>query len=339
MSNNGIYILANDVVYDQLIALINSIEVNVSPEIPICIIPYNQELSLVSREIEHRPNLSLYDNQESLQRWDKFAEDVWAAHPLAAAKKSKNSLYKSPLLRKLAALDGPFDSFVFYDADSLAMKPLDGVFCKIENYDFVFDDWEHIKPRGVTTVDISLIEESGLYNESQIRPKLHCSSFFASKKGLFSVDQIREIKQLLIEGQEIKWIPRWWDDAFLFTYLTLRCESPIFNYTLSGSAQEKTGNCANADPFVNIDNVLYNKHGLKPIHRLHYMGYSSNAFSRLSRGEDVNIQYKNEFLYYRFLHTPGQGPTQLRPSSLLSRTNRFFAKASQKLALLGLEEA
>jgi hypothetical protein len=36
---NGIYTLANDVVYDQLVALLNSIEANVSPNIPVCIIP------------------------------------------------------------------------------------------------------------------------------------------------------------------------------------------------------------------------------------------------------------------------------------------------------------
>ncbi|CCQ64583.1 hypothetical protein CWATWH0401_1179, partial [Crocosphaera watsonii WH 0401] len=60
-------------------------------------------------------------------------------------------------------------------------------------------------------------------------------------------------------------------------------------------------NCANADPFVNVDNVLYNEQGLKPIHRIHYMNYSSADFARLCQGEDANINYKDIFLLLSFL--------------------------------------
>ncbi len=36
--------------------------------------------------------------------------------------------------------------------------------------------------------------------------------------------------------------------------------------------QDKTGNCANADPFVKINNVLYNQDGLKPRERVPQQG-------------------------------------------------------------------
>ena len=39
MQSSGIYTLANDRVFDQLVALLNSIEVNISPDIPVCVIP------------------------------------------------------------------------------------------------------------------------------------------------------------------------------------------------------------------------------------------------------------------------------------------------------------
>jgi hypothetical protein len=331
MTKNGVYILANDVVYDQLIALINSIEANVSPEISICIIPYNQKLDLVKKEVDCRSNLSIYSNLESLERWDKFADKVWSVHPAAIENQPRNVWFKTPLLRKLAAFDGKFDKFVFYDADSLAMKPLDDAFQKLDKYDFLFDDWEYIKPRGATALDISLIEKSGLYTEAQVRPKLHCSSFFASKKGIFAEDEIKRMEQFLVEEGEINWVTRWWDDAFLFNHLTLRCERSFFNYTLSPDVQEKTGNCANADPFVNVNNVLYNKSGMKPIHRLHYMGYSSGDFTRLSRGEDVDICYQEEFLHYRFLKQPEQKPKFLKKPSKLLQINRLSQKLVQKI--------
>ena len=51
MVSQGIYTLANDVVYDQLIALLNSIEIHVSSSLPICIIPYDDRLDKVKSEI------------------------------------------------------------------------------------------------------------------------------------------------------------------------------------------------------------------------------------------------------------------------------------------------
>ncbi|MEA5565873.1 Npun_R2821/Npun_R2822 family protein [Anabaena sp. UHCC 0399] len=328
----GIYTLANDAVFDQLVALLNSIEVNVSPDIPICVIPYNDKIDKVKREIQSRKNVTLFENRESIQRWDNFADEVWAVHPEAKqGNLSRNGWYLSPLLRKLCAFDGEFEKFVFYDADSLAMKPLDNLLDKLNNYDFIFDDWEHKKSRQNAALNITVIENSGLYKEEDIRPKLHCSSFFSSKKGIFASSELAAFKKLLIEENEIEWVRKWWDDAFLFNYMTLRCDRPFFNYTLSPNGQDRTGNCANADPLVNINNVLYNQEGLKPIYRLHYMNYSSKDFARLCQGEDVNIRYKNEFLHYRFLKEPEKMPKRLKSPGIFTKSNRVLQKVANKI--------
>ncbi|MEH2192865.1 MAG: Npun_R2821/Npun_R2822 family protein [Nostoc sp.] len=334
MDSFGIYTLANDVVFDQLVALLNSIEVNVSADIPICIIPYNERLDLVRQEINTRKNVTLFDNWDIIQRWEEFAHQVWAAHPREKdTKLSRPSWYKSHLQRKFVAFEGIFDKFVFYDGDSLAMKPLNNVIDRLERYDFIFDDWEHIKDKSVAALNIPLLEKAGLYTEADIRSKLHCSSFFGSKKGLFSVQEIEIMKEQLINQKEIEWINAngWWDDAFLFNYMTLRCDRPLFNFTLSPNGEDRTGNCANADPFVNINNVLYNQEGLKPIHRIHYMSYSSRDFAQLCQGQDVNICYANEFLHYRFLKHPEQRPKQLKPLSIIAKTNKFFSKTMNKI--------
>ncbi|ACC82101.1 Npun_R2821/Npun_R2822 family protein [Nostoc punctiforme] len=334
MDSFGIYTLANDVVFDQLVALLNSIEVNVSADIPICIIPYNEQLDLVRKEINNRKNVILFDNWDVIQHWEEFAHQVWAAHPREKeAKLSRPSWYKSHLQRKFVAFEGIFDKFVFYDGDSLAMKPLNNVIDKLETSDFVFDDWEHLKDRAVAALNISVIEKTGLYTEADIRPQLHCSSFFGSKRGLFTVKEIEILKERLITQKEVEWINGhgWWDDSFLFNYMTLRCDRPLFNFTLSPNGEDRTGNCANADPFVNINNVLYNQDGLKPIHRIHYMSYSSRDFAQLSQGQDVNICYGDEFLHYRFLKEPEQRPKQLKPASIITKTNNFFNKTMNKI--------
>ena len=335
MNAKGIYTLANDTVCDQLIALLNSIEHNVSPDIPICVIPYDDRLEKVKREIDSRSNVTLFDNQESLQRWENFAQQVAKAHPVAVKTKLSHPRWTNGRLhRKLAVFDGLFDKFVFYDGDSLAMKPLSGVFEKLDKYDFVFDDWEHKKPESVAALNLSLIEKTGLYKKEEVRAKLHCSSFFGSRRGLFEPQELSIMLKRLTEEREVEWINGngWWDDAFLLNYLTLRCDRPLYNFTLSPDGKDRTGNCADADPFVNVDNVLYNQQGLKPIHRIHYMNYSSQDFARLCQGEDVNIRYKEEFLYYRFWKNLEDKPKVLKQPSLVTKLNRTLQRGIKKIS-------
>ncbi|WP_422614236.1 Npun_R2821/Npun_R2822 family protein [Brasilonema bromeliae] len=337
MEDFGVYTLANDIVYNQLVALLNSIEVNVSPNIPICIIPYDERLELVKLEVSSRPNVTLFENKSSMQRWEDFYNQVWNAHPQARQLKQGHSRkwYKqSNLLRKMCAFDGNFKRFVFYDADSLAMTSLDRVLEKLDDYDFVFDDWEHGKSSPVAALNFSRIEKAISLPESQVKPLLHCSSFFGSKEGIFGKDELEMLRERLVVNQEFTWINErsWWCDADLFSYMTFRCDHrPLFNFTLSPNGQDITGNCADADPFININNVLYNQDGLKPIHRLHYMNYPAIDFTRLCQGEDVDIRYKNEFLYYRFLKEPEKRPKQLKPPSIVVKTHRFMQKVKSRI--------
>jgi hypothetical protein len=331
MISQGIYTLANDLVYDQLVALLNSIEKNVSADIPICVISFDDKLERIKTEIDRRSNVTLFNNQESIERWESFVKKVWNVYPKYKRKWQLSAPWGTGHHRKFVAFDGIFDRFVYYDADSLAMKPLADIFEKLNSYDFVFDDWEHSKPIGSTALDIPLIVKGGIYREEEIRPQLHCSSFFGSKKGILNFQELADLEDKLTNEGEIAWVARWWDDAFLFNYLTLRCNRPLYNFTTSPKGQDRTGNCADSDPFVNIDNVLYNEEGLKPIHRIHYMNYSSADFARLCQGEDANIRYKDVFLYYRFLQEPEKRPKQLKPPSILSKAGRKLQKLVAKI--------
>ena len=333
MKDFGIYILANDVVYDLLIALLNSIEVNVGTEIPICIVPYDDRLKLVKSEMLARQNITLFTNEISIKRWDDFAIEVWNNHPVAKTKNRPPTYRKNNLIRKMCSFDGDFRKFVFYDADSLAMSKLDKVIDKLEQYDFVFDDWEHAKASGKTAFNIPLVQEKTHLPEREIRDQIHCSSFFGAKQGVIGAKEMEMLKQKLIQDNEVAWINNiaWWCDADLFSYMTFRLEKPIFNFTLSPHGEDRTGNCANRDPFVNMNNVLYNQQGLKPIHRLHYMGYPAHEFTRLSQGEDVAVLFRDEFLHYRFLKQPERKPQQLKPANIVTKVNRLLQKSVQKI--------
>lgn len=333
MNSCGIYTLANDHVYDQLVALLNSIEVNIGVDIPVCIIPFDHQLERVKKEISSRPNVSLFTDWDAIHRWENFAQDVIAAHPKAIATHFNHPRwYKGHLHRKFAAFDGEFDKFVFFDGDSLAMKPIDDIFGKLDRYDFVFDDWEHAKSKSKAALNIPLIEATGQFSEDGIRERLHCSSFFGSKRGLFDTATLTAMKERLINEQEISWVNGngWWDDAFLFNYMTLSKNRTLFNFTRSKNGHERTGNCANADPFVAVE-VLYNHQGLKPIHRIHYMGYAASDFKRLCQGEDAGICYQDTFLTYRFLKQPDKKPKLLKKQNLLKVALKHLRKIAKKI--------
>ncbi|MGD1941789.1 MAG: Npun_R2821/Npun_R2822 family protein [Leptolyngbyaceae cyanobacterium] len=333
MKDYGIYILANDKVYDQLVALLNSIEENFNLKIPICIIPYDDRLTKVKQEINIRKdNVTLFDNQESIDRWEKFAHDVWSAHPKSKDSKWSRTWWSSGhLQRKMCAFDGPFNRFIFCDADSLVMKPLNDVFEKLQTNFFVFDDWIHAKPRLEAPLNIPLLESLDLCTESELRPRLHCSDFFGSRQGLFPKADLESLKKSLIHSREVEWLTAWWDDAHLFNYLTFKLRHPLFNFTLSTQGRDRTGNCADSDSFTNVNNVLYNSEGLKPIHRIHYMNYSSDGFTYLCKGEDVDIAYRDVFLHYRFLKQPEEMPQKLTSPNLFQRSHRLSSKVTRKV--------
>ncbi|MBW4514396.1 MAG: hypothetical protein KME11_04155 [Timaviella obliquedivisa GSE-PSE-MK23-08B] len=335
MQSFGIYTLANDPVLDQLIALLNSIEVNVGAQIPVCIIPYDDRLTQVRQEIAERPHVSLFNNSAAIHRWETFAQEVWAAHP-QGSRKSSASLVKvrKHAQRRYAAFDGEFEKFVVYDADCLAMKPLDKVFAKLDHHDFVFDDWEHAKPESAAALMFPPIEQAMQLTAAEIQTQIHCSSFFGSKRGLFDSHKLSELKQKLVEQQEVNWI-NGIAEAFLFSYLTLRGEYSLFNFTLSPDSQDRTGNCADADRFVEKDQILYNADGLKPIHRIHYMNYGAEKFARLAQGENVGMRYQEMFLLYRFLKNPHQTPILSSPSfwTQVYRASRTLTnKISRKIS-------
>lgn len=333
MIERGIYTLANDTVYDQLIALLNSIRRNIGSEIPICVIPYNERLTQVKSGIKSQSNVTLFNDFSVLQRWDNFISDVWDAHARAKAPKHlRPHWYKGFVHRKFAAFEGKFERFVFFDADSLAMKPIDDVFERLNVVDLVFNDWEHSKRGNSPEVLPEELAKKLKCPVEKIYPQLHCDSFFGSKYGLFNAETLAQLKKFLIDEQGIQCIQDrcWWSSSALFNIMTLKENFSFFNFTQSPNKQERTGNCADADPFVNLDGVLYNEQGLKPIHRIHYMNYPSIDFTRLCQGEAVDIRYANTFLYYRFLNDPSQKPKQLTEPSFLTQINRKLNRVVRK---------
>ncbi|MCH8506710.1 MAG: hypothetical protein LAT50_20695 [Ectothiorhodospiraceae bacterium] len=324
----GIYTLANDNFYDQLVALINSIHSNHDKNARICIIPYDSKIEKIKTLTSDK--VFLFDNLDFIEVLSDFALSVWTDKRFKG-KTKKAWFHYSNTIRKLCSFEGVFDEFVYVDCDSLVMSSLSDCFQKLNQYDCIFDDWEHNKQE--CFLSIELITQKYGCDVTKVKQSCHASDFFASKKGRINREILQEIQSKLLQDEEIYFIKEkgWWDEVYLFSYLTFFLDCRVFNYTMSTNPQERTGNIAGVDPFVEKDWVLYNAQGCKPIRRIHYMGYPSKDFYYLCRGEDLALPHRDVFLHYRFLQEPEKAPKSLKKINSSTQLWRQCGQGVQKL--------
>lgn len=331
---NGIYTLANDVVYDQLVALLNSIEVNAGRKIPVCIIPYNEKLDKVKLEVAARDNVILFEDYASINYWDNFATQVWKNYPRAQKTWRKwgfSELYELPMHRKFCVLDGPFDKFIYFDADTLLMGPIDYIYEKLDNYDWVTNDFQYKSNLNyIFDGSASLIQE--IFPKLNLQEHIFCAGWFATKKHIFSADTLANLLDKLNSGESevMAFIA---PDQSLFNYIVLKSGISYYNFAYE-DYENATGNHWSSQ-FDVQNHVLYDQG--RRLTYLHYMSIGASAFTKLCTGEDVEIPYRDIFLHYRYLKSPETRPQSFkRPNFILSlqRTTTDFFK--QKIANIKL---
>lgn len=297
---DGICTLANDRVYDQVVALLNSIEA--IADMPVCIYPYDDNTDKLSLEVSKRPNVQLYDNRESIERWDNFAQAAWDTHPTARQiwqQAGSKSYHRFGTHRRYCAFDAPFDRFLYMDADTLLMSPVNNIFNLLGNNDCVVYDFQHKDPTHVYNVNSPQL--TTVFPEQRIATEIFCSGFYASKKDLFPATIRNELINYLKSGEAEILYPMA-PDQTLINYMMMRSGSSIYNLALNLPKIELTGCCVTSSHFQERDRVLYDKG--KKLTYIHYIGLSSRLFARVCEGENINFPYRDLFLYYRYLHEP-----------------------------------
>ncbi|MBW4683613.1 MAG: sugar transferase [Komarekiella atlantica HA4396-MV6] len=324
---DGIYILGNDVVYDQVVALLNSIEANAGRKIPVCIIPYNERLDKIREEIAARDNVTLFENSAAITYWDNFATQIWKNYPRAQKTWREwgfSDLYELPMHRKFCAFDGPFDKFIYFDADTLLMGPVDYVYEKLDSYDWVVNDFQYKSDlKYIFDGSSELLQQ--VFNQEKLQSQIFCAGWFASKKHIFSQDMLVDILNKL-EAGEADVMALVAPDQSLFNYMVLRSGISYYNFACHDS-EKATGNHWSSKFYV-VDNVLYDQG--RRLTYLHYMSIGASTFTQLCSGEDVNIPYRDVFLHYRYLTSPEQRPQSFRVESPLMRLQKTTSSFIQQ---------
>jgi hypothetical protein len=334
---NGIYTIANDVVYHQLVALLNSIRANASQDLPICVIAYNDQIDKVRAEVASRENVFLLEDPEIFARWEEFSLKVWQSHPNAIEtwnSKGIKKFYRVGENRRYCAFDSQslFDKFIYLDADTLVMQPLDFVFNQLDNADFVVYDFQYKDPSHIYNLSSSKLYE--IFSKERIESEIFCSGFYASKKGTFPPEQREWVLSKLNEGEsDILYMAA--PNQSVLNYMRMRTNTSFYNFALNLPENQITGCCVTSPHFENRDQILYDKGNR--LTYLHYIGLSSKLFNQLCEGENIDFPYRDIFLYYRYLHEPEKFPqfktkpkAYNAPPSLTKRIFRRLGLVSSK---------
>ena len=328
---DGICTLANDRVYDQVVALLNSIEAIAGKNMPVCIYPYDDNTAKLSLEVSKRPNVQLYERTESINRWDDFARSAWDTHPTASQiwqKAGSPSYHRFGTHRRYCAFDAPFDRFLYMDADTLLMSPVDKFFNLLESNDCVVYDFQHKDPTHVYTVESPQL--ATVFSPQRVATEIFCSGFYASKKNLFSEATRKEIINYLQSGEAEILYPMA-PDQTLINYMMMRSGYSIYNLAFNLPKSEVTGCCVTSSHFQTQGHILYDKG--QRLTYIHYIGLSSRLFARVCEGENINFPYRDVFLYYRYLHEPEKYPQFIAKAKPYNRPPSLVKRVMSKLGL------
>jgi hypothetical protein len=304
---NGICTLANDRVFDQLVALLNSIDANVGRDIPVCIYPFDDQLDLIRAEVQNRPNVMLYDDQDSIRQWDEFMQRI-------APEKLDQKLRLYGAHRRFCAFDAPFDRFIYMDADTLAMSPMDHIFEKLDDHDWVVYDFQFLDPSKIYNTESPRLHE--VFSSDRISKEIFCSGFYAAKRGLFNLDQ-REAFIAALQAGDREVLYGGAGEQPVINYMVMKSGLKSCNLTQLLPFGKSTGCSVTSNHFEDRDHVLYDRD--LQLTYLHYIGVKPQRMEQVCNGENVGFPYRDLFLHYRFLHEPEKRPILTEKKTLVQK--------------------
>ena len=314
----GLYILANDIVFDQLIALINSIERNIGTDMPICVVPYDDRTERSQLATEKYPQVQWFEDKASLQKWEGFAQRIWRSHPTAFdvwAQKGIKGVNRMGMHRRFCCFDGPFERFVYLDADILVMDSFDRLFDGLNNHDFVTYDYQHKDLSHV--FDVNSKRLTSVFSASRLETEIFCAGLYAAKKGLFTDDMLAELLTHLDSGEsDILYFNG--PDQSILNYMVMKSSINAVNLSQYLPTEKRTGCCVTSAHFCERDHVLFDQ--TEQLTYLHYIGVSSKFFQQVCSGQNIVFPYRNLFLYYRYLRE--SVPTLVGPAVQYDRPDR-----------------
>ena len=272
--SRGIYIVANDKVATNAIALLNSIR-SYDAETPIVLIPYDDNYHQVADILKSRFNVTIYENLDFI---DRLAKRVYISF--------SGKFFRPNLLRKLACWFGEFDEFLYIDTDIVVFEKIIDNLNHLDKYDFLSCDYQH--RGGINDVFPEAVINEKLFDLVELQDIFN-SGWWASKKGMISEQDIYATFDDCVAHPQYFTFTQKTSDQPIINYLVLKHIKQRFN--LVNLDNSVPGNWAGSEHFIPKGNVLFDPSSDRPLQYLHWAGM------RIEPGS----AYWDIWAYYRYL--------------------------------------
>ncbi|TAF08349.1 MAG: methionine synthase [Nostocales cyanobacterium] len=252
--HRGIYILANDKVIDQTIALINSIRFYDS-DTPIVMIPYNNDYQKIKELFAQFSHVTIFENLDLI---DHFSEQVTQIC-------GKDLLDRPNLLRKLLCWFGPLEEFLYIDTDIVVFDKIINNLSYLKEYDFICYDYQHTG--GISQVFNPAIQENNVFSENELKDVFN-SGFWISKQGIFSEETIWDVFRECVRHPEYFYLLN--SDQTILNYLIIKYVSRRFN--IVRRPNQAPGNWAGSSHFQTQGNILIDPKLNQLLQFIHWAG-------------------------------------------------------------------
>jgi hypothetical protein len=273
--NRGIYIVANNRVMENAIALLNSIR-HYNSEVPIFLIPFNEDYQEVAETLGKFHGVQVFPDLNFLEQLTQKIGEIFDRDFLKLPNK----------MRKLAVWFGPLDEFLYIDTDIIVFEDIVANLDYLKQWDFFCCDY-HFVGEKISNIFSPLVKEQGIFSDEQIEDVFN-SGFWASRTGIFTLEQLYDILRDCSQHREYFDFSQGVTDQPILNYLVLKQISKRGN--LVKPPENAPGSWGGSKHFKEKDHILYDNG--KRLKYLHWAG------TPLKPGGS----YWNIWEYYRYLH-------------------------------------
>ncbi|MCU0547892.1 MAG: polysaccharide pyruvyl transferase family protein [Leptolyngbya sp. Prado105] len=272
----GIYIVANDKVTENAIALLNSIRL-FDPEIPVYLIPFNDEYHYVLEVLNRLHRVELFPDMALLERLTSRVGEIFERDFLKLPNK----------MRKLAAWFGILDEFIYIDTDIVVFDRIAETLNYLSRCDFFCCDY-HYASEGLSNIFSPMVRDN-IFTREALQDVFN-SGFWGSRKGVICEEQLYEVLKDCAQHPEYFDFTQGVTDQPILNYLVLKCFDRRMN--LVKPPENAPGSWAGSKHFEHRQYVLYDR-GQK-LNYLHWAGISIRP----------GAPYWEVWEHYRHLHEP-----------------------------------
>jgi hypothetical protein len=302
--NRGIYIIANNKVTDQAIALLNSIRLY-DTDTPIIMIPYDENYHQIAEILNKYYGVLLYEDLTLIERLSKKLHEIFGGKIFA----------RPHQFRKQACWFGPFEEFLYLDTDIVVFEKIIDNLNYLAFTDFICCDYQHMG--GITNIFTEKVIVEKIFTQTELKDIFNCG-FWGAKKNLISEQDLYEIFSECASHLEYFDFSQKTSDQPIINYMLLKRIPHRFNIVRRPG--KAPGNWAGTSYFQRQGNILFDPNVNQPLQYLHWAGI------RIEPG----CPYWEIWEYYRYLN-PALNQVNLSISSNKNHWQQNFNNLRKRL--------